>query len=97
MKGLSEPDSELLEAATPQVSPDTVLLILQTIGSKRWTPGYLDFTQAFHSGDHISRSSLQNYQQKDCLEYKKNPYELLDGPLQWYAHLQRTLRELGYE
>ena len=55
MKGFSEPDSEWLDAATPQVAPETVLLVLQAICSRKWEPGYLDFTQAFHSGDEISR------------------------------------------
>ncbi|CAK9117550.1 unnamed protein product [Durusdinium trenchii] len=69
MKGFSEPDSEWLEAATPQVAPETVLLILQTISSSRWTPGYLDFTQAFHSGDPISRDMLEaNALSKEAME-----------------------------
>lgn len=105
MKGFSEPDSEWLEAATPQVAPETVLLVLQTIGSKRWIPGYLDFTQAFHSGDQISRllfaelpaEGLPGVHNKQLLKLKKHCYGLLDGPFQWYAHLQKILKSLGYE
>ena len=92
MKGFSEPDSEWLEAATPQ----TVLLILQTICSSKWTPGYLDFTQAFHSGDPISRllfaevppEGIPGVQERQLLKLKKHCYGLLDGPYQWYVHLQ---------
>ena len=105
MKGFSEPDSEWLEAATPQVAPETVLLILQTISSSRWTPGYLDFTQAFHSGDPISRllfaevppEGIPGVQERQLLKLKKHCYGLLDGPYQWYVHLQKILTQLGYE
>ena len=105
MKGFSEPDSEWLEAATPQVAPETVLLVLQTLGSKKWIPGYLDFTQAFHSGDEISRllfaelpaEGLPGVQDRQLLRLKKHCYGLLDGPYQWYSHLQRILKSLGYE
>ena len=105
MKGFSEPDSEWLEAATPQVAPETVLLILQTICSCRWTPGYLDFTQAFHSGDEISRllfaelpaEGIPGVDKRQLLKLKKHCYGLLDGPYQWYVHLQRVLKDLGYE
>ena len=105
MKGFSEPDSEWLEAATPQVAPETVLLILQTICSSRWTPGYLDFTQAFHSGDPISRllfaevppEGIPGVQERQLLKLKKHCYGLLDGPYQWYVHQQKILTQLGYE
>lgn len=107
MKGFSEPDPDWLEAATPQVAADTVLLILQTIGSKKWTPGYLDFTQAFHSGDEIScllfvcrvanRRTSYGVHGWQLLKLKKHCYGSLDGPYQSYVRLQRTLRELGYE
>jgi len=105
MKGFSEPDSEWLDAATPQVAPETVLLVLQAICSRRWEPGYLDFTQAFHSGDEISRllyaelppEGLPGVQNRQLLRLKKHCYGLLDGPYQWYKHLQRTLVNLGYE
>ena len=86
MKGFSEPDSEWLEAATPQVAPETVLLVLQTLGSKKWIPGYLDFTQAFHSGNEISRllfaelpaEGLPGVQDRQLLRLKKHCYDLLD-------------------
>ena len=55
MKGFSEEHSEYLEVTTPQVSRDSVVFVLQLLSSLRWIPGYLDFTQAFHSGDPLAR------------------------------------------
>ena len=82
-----------------------MLLVLQTLGSKRWIPGCLDCTQAFHSGDEISRllfaelpaEGLPGAQNRQLLRLKKHCYGLLDGPYQWYVHLQKTLKNLGYE
>ena len=105
MKGFSEPDSEWLDAATPQVAPDSVLFVLQMLSSNSWEPGYLDFTQAFHSGDAIERTlfaelppeGVPGCQPRQLLKLKKHCYGLLDGPYQWYKHLKRVLLELGYE
>ena len=105
MKGFSEPDSEWLDAATPQVAPETVMLILQMLSSLGWTPGYLDFTQAFHSGDQINRllfaelppEGVPGLQQRQLLKLKKHCYGLLDGPYQWFQHLKRILLQLDYE
>ena len=44
MKGFSEENSEYLEVTTPQVARDSVMLTLQLLCSRRWKPGYLDFT-----------------------------------------------------
>ena len=55
MKGFSEENSEYLEVTTPQVSRDSVVFVLQLLSSLKWIPGYLDFTQAFHSGDPLAR------------------------------------------
>ena len=106
MKGFSEENSEYLEVTTPQVARDSVMLTLQLLCSRRWKPGYLDFTQAFHSGDPIDREiyaeqpveGIPGLQARQLLKLKKCCYGLLDGPFQWYTHLTRVLtKELGYE
>ena len=55
MKGFSEEGAEELEAATPQVTREAVMFTAQLIASKQWDLGFLDLTQAFHSGDNIQR------------------------------------------
>ena len=55
MKGFSEDGAEELDSATPQVTREGVMFVTQLISSKRWRLGFLDFTQAFHSGDPINR------------------------------------------
>ena len=55
MQGFSEPDLLQLETSTPQVHRDSVIFTAQILVSKKWTPGFADFTQAFHSGDAINR------------------------------------------
>ena len=69
MKGFSEPDSEWLEAATPQVSPETVMLILQILSSVGWTPGYLDFTKPSTPEMPSSGHYTLNYHQKASRVY----------------------------
>ena len=106
MKGFSETNAEELETTTPQCARDTVLCALQLICSNLWIPGYLDFTQAFHSGDQINREvyasqpsecALPGYQHRQLLKLKKTCYGLLDGPFAWYQHLLKVLtQQLGY-
>lgn len=55
MKGFSEEGSEDIEATTPQVTREGTLMVAQLVASHRWKLGFLDFTQAFHSGDAIDR------------------------------------------
>ena len=106
MKGFSEENSEYLEVTTPQVSRDSVVFVLQLLSSLRWIPGYLDFTQAFHSGDPLAREiyaelppeGLPGVNSRQLLRLRKCCYGLLDGPFQWFSHLTRLLTEdLGYE
>ena len=107
MKGFSETSTEDLETTTPQCGRETVLCVLQLLCSYQWTPGYLDFTQAFHSGDEIERTiyasqphdcPLPGYQPRQLLQLLKTCYGLLDGPYAWYRHLNRVLTEkLGYK
>eukprot|EP00435_Cladocopium_sp_Y103_P049590 s3051_g15.t1 len=106
MKGFSENEAENLETTTPQCGRDTVMCTLQMICSHLWKPGYLDFTQAFHSGDDIDREvyasqptecHLPGYHPRQLLRLKKTCYGLLDGPFAWYQHLKKILTEvLGY-
>lgn len=106
MKGFSEENSENLETTTPQCGRETVLSVLQLFCSRKWLPGYLDFTQAFHSGDDIQREiyaaqphdcPLPGYSPRQLLKLLKTCYGLLDGPYAWYQHLKKVLLKLGYE
>ena len=88
MKGFSETGSEWLEAATPQVTREGVLTVTQVICSKRWRIGFMDFTQAFHSGDKIQRrlfaeqprEGIPGMQPGQLLRLDKTCYGLTDGP-----------------
>lgn len=88
MKGFSEWGAEEFDAATPQVSRESMMMVLQVLCSKHWTPGYLDFTQAFHSGDAIQRElyaeqpaeGIPSMHPKQLLKLLKCCYGLLDGP-----------------
>ena len=51
----SEEAATEVESTTPQVSRDSVIFVAQVLASMGCTPGFLDFTQAFHSGDAIER------------------------------------------
>ena len=91
MKGFSEENAESLETTTPQCGRETVLAVLQMLCSRRWKPGYLDFTQAFHSGDEIQREiyasqpadcPLPGYSTRQLLRLKKTCYtDFLMGPM----------------
>ena len=92
--------------ATPQVSRESMMMVLQVLCSMSWTPGYLDFTQAFHSGDAIPRElyaeppaeGIPGLDKNQLLKVLKCCYGLLDGPYAWYVHLQKLLvQDLGYE
>eukprot|EP00435_Cladocopium_sp_Y103_P059841 s325_g21.t1 len=91
-KGFSEENSEYLEVTTPQVGRETVLFTLQILASLQWLPGYLDFTQAFHSGDALQREifaelpheGLPGCHPRQLLRLRKCCYGLLDGPFQWF-------------
>ena len=105
MKGFSEEGAEDLESATPQVTREGVMFAAQVIASKRWQLGFLDFTQAFHSGDPIRRElyaeqppeGVPGMKKGDLLRLLKTCYGLLDGPMAWNRHLKRLLiEELGY-
>ena len=55
MKGYSEESALEVEITTPQITRDSVIFTLQMLASSQWVPGFLDFTQAFHSGDWIQK------------------------------------------
>ena len=74
MKGFSEENSEYLEVTTPQVARDSVMLTLQLLCSRRWKPGYLDFTQAFHSGDPIDREIYAEQPVEGIPDYRHGNY-----------------------
>ena len=77
----------------------------QMIASKRWDLGFLDFTQAFHSGDDIQRElyaeqppeGIPGMKKGQLLQLLKTCYGLLDGRMAWFRHLKKVLvEELGY-
>ena len=82
-----------------------MIFTAQGIASKGWDLGFLDFTQAFHSGDPINREiyaeqppeGIPGMKPRQPLRLLKTCYGLLDGPIAWYRHLHRVLvHELGY-
>ena len=101
MKGFSEEGAENLEAATPQVTREATLVTAQLVASHRWELGFMDFTQAFHSGDLIERTiyaeqpreGVPGMQPGQLIRLLKTCYGLSDGPLAWYKHLRRVLVE----
>ena len=104
MKGFSEEAALDVESTTPQVSRDSVIFVAQVLASMGWDPGFLDFTQAFHSGDKINRElyckqpkeGIPGMHKDQILMLLKTCYGLTDGPYAWYQHLCRRLREFGY-
>ena len=106
MKGFSEAAAVEVECTTPQVGRDSVIFIVQVLASMGRVPGFLDFTQAFHSGDRIDRE-LYCYQPREgvpgahprqIIKLLKTCYGLTDGPLAWYRHLARRLQtDFGYK
>ena len=105
MKGFSEEAALDVESTTPQVSRDSVIFVNQVLASMRWCPGFLDFTQAFHSGDKINRElycrqpseGIPGMHKDQILMLLKTCYGLTDGPYAWYQHLCRRLREMEYQ
>ncbi|CAE7471087.1 GIP [Symbiodinium natans] len=105
MKGYSEESALDVESTTPQINRDTVIFLLQVLASLGWDPGFLDFTQAFHSGDAIKRElyckqpkeGIPGAKASQLLRLLKTCYGLTDGPYAWYQHLDRKLRQLGYK
>ena len=105
MMGFSEPEVLNLPTTAPQVSRDGVIFVAQMIVSHGWDPGFLDFTQAFHSGDPINRElyaeipkeGIPGVDSRQLLKFLKTCYGLTDGPFAWYEHITRILtQELGY-
>ena len=105
MQGYSEDGSEFLNSTTPQITRDGVMFVVQIIASMSWKIGFMDFTQAFHSGDLIDRllfaeqprEGMPNMVPGQLIKILKTCYGLTDGPFAWYRHISRVLMELGYE
>eukprot|EP00435_Cladocopium_sp_Y103_P054634 s153_g17.t2 len=99
MKGYSEEGADEIEAATPQVTREGTLTVAQLIASHHWLLGFLDFTQAFHSGDQIQRllfatqprEGIPGLSPSQLLKLEKVCYGLTDGPLAWFVHLKKFL------
>ena len=102
MKGFSELGAEELNAAAPQVTRDGTLFVTQVTARKKWDIGFLsflDFRQAFHSGDPIQRElyaeqpheGIEGLQKGQLLKLIKTCYGLLDGPIAWFQHLRNVL------
>ena len=82
------------------------MLVAQLITSYRWKIGFLDFTQAFHSGDAITRTiyatqpreGVPGMKPGQLIKLEKVCYGLVDGPYAWYQHLRKFITtELGYQ
>ena len=106
MKGFSEQGAEDLQAATPQITREGVIMVTQMVVSHSWKLGFLDFTQAFHSGDPIERvvyaeqprEGIPGMVPGQLPRLEKTCYGLTDGPFAWYCHLQKLLtKTLGYK
>ncbi|CAE7339944.1 unnamed protein product, partial [Symbiodinium pilosum] len=63
--GFSSPSALDVESTTPQVQRESVIFVAQVLASMSWIPGFLDFTQAFHSGDKIATECIVVKLQKD--------------------------------
>ena len=105
MLGFSEENILDLETTTPQVHRDSVIFTAQMIVSNHWTPSYIDFTQAFHSGDAIERElyarqpkeGLPGTHPDQLLRLRKTCYGLVDGPAAWFKHITKFIIDgLGY-
>ena len=106
MKGFSEDESSTIEATTPQVTREGALMVAQMIASYKWRLGFLDFTQAFMSGDPIQRTiyaaqpreGIPGLTPGQLLKLEKVCYGLVDGPYAWFQHLNKMLtKELKYQ
>lgn len=105
MQGYSEHGSDFLNSTTPQVTRDGAMFTTQIIASKRWKLGFLDFTQAFHSGDKGERiiyaeqphEGVPGLVRGQLLRLHKTCYGLTDGPYAWYSHITKVIKDLGYE
>lgn len=81
-----------------------MVFIAQILSSLGWTPGFLDYTQAFHSGDSIDRElyctqpreGIPGAHPKQLIKLLKHCYGLIDGPHKWYEHLCKYLTKRGY-
>ena len=105
MQGFSDPSALSVESTTPQVQRDSVVFVAQVLASMGWTPGFVDFTQAFHSGDKLERElycrqppeGIPGAHRHQVLRLLKTCYGLVDGPYAWFQHLHRRLTEdYGY-
>lgn len=102
MKGFSEEGSEDIEATTPQVTREGTLMVTQLVASHKWKLGFLDFTQAFHSGDAIDRLLYATPpREKVCYGLTDGPFgmvqpsqEILDRPAAVSTVLSGPLRLL---
>ena len=68
MKGFSETGSENIQTATPQVTREGALLVTQLMASHLWKIGFMDFTQAFLTGDNIDRILYTSQPRESVLE-----------------------------
>ena len=101
MKGFTEEDILELPTTAPQISRDGLILVCQLLASMGWSPGFLDFSQAFHSGDPIKRelyaeqpkAGIPGADPRQLLVLLETCYGLTDGPFAWFEHLRKVLVE----
>ena len=63
LKGFSEEAVTEVESTNPQVSRDSVIFVAQVLALMASTPGFCDFTQAFHSWGMRSKESCTVFNQ----------------------------------
>lgn len=107
--GSSDPDALEAPSMTPAVSRHALHLALQVMASKKFVPHFADFSQAFMSGDQITRelycellgagiiSELDGVQKGSWIRILKTVYGLTDGPFAWNRHLDRRFNLMGHK
>ena len=108
VQGFRDPDLGDLEVASPTLSKDSLLLILQMLASFQWRLCIADIKGAFMSSRPLCREGGELYaslpqlwmhpQEADraqLLKIKVAWYGLNDGPREFYETLDQELRALG--
>ena len=105
LQGFSDLSALEVESTTPQVQHDSVVFVAQVLASMQWVPGFVDFIQAFHSGDKLERElysrlppeGIPGAHKSQVLRFLKTYYGLTDGPHTCFQYLiHRLTQDYGY-
>ena len=100
--------SDRRQGPPTQVRRDSVIFVAQALASMGWTPGFLDFTQAFHpattsresfTAGNLLGEGISGADPRQLLKLLKTCYGLTDGSYAWYQHLhllRRLTTDFGY-